>query len=149
MVRMGHLRRFNSPLCPRYSCSNINSDCLFVYCTMHQFFSSSLFSRIAGTLVLCFTVLKQGDIQSWILKLPFQCNTSYADLDGSLCAIQSMFSWSNSCIGKFGSVEHKPLIKWFLKASFAISAALTIMIVDGYVDELLFNGVWCFIFQES
>ena len=56
-----------------------------------------------------------------------------ADFVGSILDLQRMFrvvaawfsKWSHKCVGHWLSVEHKPLMKWFLNVCMARSAAFT------------------------
>ena len=63
------------------------------------------------------------------------------------CSMRS----SHRCIGKSGCVEHKPAMKWFLKARVARSAAFRLWLQGGTISIsafLLSNHV-LFIFDDS
>lgn len=103
---------------------------------------------------LAYDVQHSYDAHGCVLKLCFPWTILYADSDESTWCIQTMIRessvWSSSCshsdIGKFGSVEHKPLKKRFLKVRIALSVELILCSSDGInwvdwcVDKKLFDG---------
>ncbi len=97
---------------------------------------------------LCTITLHPGGAHGWALKFYFPQKISYADLDGSLMfAIWSMLressqsrSWSNRYMGKFGSVEHRALMKWFLKVLIGILQYQLYVLLVEQIDNCSIHG---------
>ncbi len=120
LEEMWHLCRFDTSWCPWYTCGNIDSDLCWsgVKCISYSWASWCIDCGLCGQLLWIKMVSMS---EYWVLKLCFPWRISYADLDGSSHAILSILwefpawgkSWFHGWIGKFGSIKHKPLMKWF------------------------------------
>ncbi len=119
VVSIQHLCRFDTSYCPWWTGSKNNTDFLLVWYTMYQFLLGLVKCVIASVCIQLLCTLVVPKVWHWN-SVPWRI--SYADLDGSLHSIWSMLgeflawgrSWSHGCIGKFVTVEHKPVMKWFL-----------------------------------